>query len=321
VCCVKNSSGPVTDRRLHVLPLDGKAPNSPKELMMKTTTFTPVLLVIAGLLGACGSVPTTHLLEQTRSDYRAVQNNPQVTQYAPLELKQADKAMAEANAAAADRQSNEDIDKLAYLAKQKIAVTQEMAKQKSAESSVVGAARERDQMRLDQRTQEADRAKEATEVAKGDAAYAERQTIEAQRRSAQLEAQLADLSAKKTERGMVITLGDVLFQTDKARLNQDGLNISRKLAKILEENPERTVLIEGFTDSTGSSAHNQRLSERRATAVRQTLQEMGVNRSRIAIRGFGESYPVAGNDTSEDRQLNRRVEIILSNDKGAIRQR
>jgi outer membrane protein OmpA-like peptidoglycan-associated protein len=289
--------------------------------MMKTTTFTPVLLAIAGLLGACSSTPTTNLLEQTRSDYRAVQNNPQVAQYAPLELKQADNAMAQANAAAVDRKSDEDIDKLAYLAKQKIAVTQEMAKQKSSESSVASAAKERDQMRLAQRTNEADRAKEATEVAKGNTAYAERQTVEAQRRTAQLEAQLADLSAKKTERGMVITLGDVLFQTDKARLNQDGLNTSRKLAKVLEENPERTVLIEGFTDSTGSTAHNQRLSERRATSVRQALQEMGVNRNRIAIRGFGESYPVASNDTSDDRQMNRRVEIILSNDKGAIRQR
>jgi outer membrane protein OmpA-like peptidoglycan-associated protein len=289
--------------------------------MMKTTTFTPVLLVIANLFGACSSTPTTNLLEQTRSDYRAVQNNPQVAKYAPLELKQADTAMAQANAAAVDRKSDEDIDKLAYLAKQKIAVTQEMAKQKSSESSVASAAKERDQMRLDQRTNEADRAKEANEVAKENTAYAERQTVEAQRRTAQLEAQLADLSAKKTERGMVITLGDVLFQTDKARLNRDGLNTSRKLAKVLEENPERTVLIEGFTDSTGSTAHNQRLSERRATSVRQTLQEMGVNRSRITIRGFGESYPVASNDTSEDRQMNRRVEIVLSNDKGAIRQR
>lgn len=288
---------------------------------MKTTKFTPVLLIIAGLLGACGSAPTTSLLEQTRSDYQAVQNNPQVAQLAPLELKQADKAMAEANAAAADRQSAEEIDKLAYLARQKIALTQEKAKQKTAEKAVVSAGRERDQMRLEQRTNEADRAREATEVAKGNTAYAERQTIEAQRRAALLEAQLADLSARKTERGMVITLGDVLFQTDKARLNQDGLNTSRKLAKVLEENPERTVLIEGFTDSTGSSAHNQRLSERRATSVRQTLQEMGVNRNRIAIRGFGESYPVASNETSEDRQMNRRVEIILSNDKGAIRQR
>ncbi len=81
------------------------------------------------------------------------------------------------------------------------------------------------------------------------------------------------------------------------------------------------MLIEGFTDSTGSTGHNQRLSESRATSVRQTLQEMGVNRNRIAIRGFGEAYPIASNNTSEDRQMNRRVEIILSNDKGAIRQR
>jgi outer membrane protein OmpA-like peptidoglycan-associated protein len=288
---------------------------------MKTTTFAPALLVIAGLLGACGSVPTTHLLEQTRSDYRAVQNDPQIAKNAPLELEQADKAMAEANAAAADKQSDEDIDKLAYLAKQKIALTQEKAKQKSSEKDVASAGKERNQMRLDQRTNEADRAREATEVAKGNTAYAELQMLEAQRRAAQLEAQLANLSAKKTERGIVVTLGDVLFQTDQARLNRDGLNTSRKLAKILEENPERTVLIEGFTDSTGSSAHNQRLSERRATSVRRTLEEMGVNRSRIAIRGFGESYPVASNDTSEDRQMNRRVEIIISNDKGAIRQR
>lgn len=288
---------------------------------MKTNTFTPVLLVIAGLLSACGSAPTTNLLEQTRSDYRAVQNNPHIAKNAPLELKQADMAMADANAAAADRQSNEDIDKLAYLAKQKIAITQEKAKQKSSEQDVVSASKQRDQIRLEERTHEADHAKEATEAARQNTAYAEFQMLAAQRRAAQLEAQLADLSAQKTERGIVITLGDVLFRIDKARLNQDGLNTCRKLAKILEENTERTVLIEGFTDSTGSTAHNQRLSERRATSVRRTLQEMGVNRSRIAIRGFGESYPVASNATSEDRKMNRRVEIILSNDKGAIRQR
>lgn len=288
---------------------------------MKTTTFTPVLLVIAGLLSACGSAPTTQLLEQTRSDYRIVKNDPQIAKYAPLELRQADKAMSDANAAAADQESSGNIDKLAYLAKQKIALTLEMAKQKSSEGEIQRASKEREQIRLEQRTHEVERAKEATEVAKENTAYAKYQTVEAQHRTAQLEAQLADLSAKKTERGIVITFSDVLFQTDKTRLNQNGLNISRKLAKVLEENPERTVLIEGFTDSTGSAAYNQRLSERRATSVRLTLQELGVNRSRIAIRGFGESYPVVSNDTSEDRQMNRRVEIILSNDKGAIRQR
>jgi outer membrane protein OmpA-like peptidoglycan-associated protein len=290
--------------------------------MMKTKHFTPVLLVVAMLLGACNSMPkTTGLLDQTRSDYRAVQNNPQAGNYAALEMKQASEAMAKANKAANDNESTEDIDKLAYLAKQKIALTQEVIKRKAAEAEVANSAKERDQVRLDQRTMEADRATAEKRLAQRNAAFAERQTREAEARSAQLEAQLAALSAKKTERGMVITLSDVLFQTDRATLNQNGLGTLQKLSELLQQHPQRTVLIEGFTDSTGSAAHNQKLSERRAISVRRSLQEMGVGRERIAVRGFGQSYPVASNATAEDRQLNRRVEIVLSNDDGQIRQR
>jgi outer membrane protein OmpA-like peptidoglycan-associated protein len=290
--------------------------------MMKTTQFTPVLLVIATLLGACNSMPkTTGLLDQTRNDYRVVQSNPQVGNYAALEMKQASEAMAKANQAADENESTEDIDKLAYLAKQKIALTQEVIKRKTAEAEVASSAKERDQVRLDQRTMEADQATAEKRQAQGNAAFAERQTREAQARAAQLEAQLAALSAKTTERGMVITLSDVLFQTDRARLNQNGLGTLQKLADLLQQHGQRTVLIEGFTDSTGSAAHNQKLSERRAMSVRRSLQDMGISRDRIAIRGFGESYPVASNETAEDRQLNRRVEIILSNEDGVIRQR
>ena len=115
---------------------------------------------------------------------------------------------------------------------------------------------------------------------------------------------------------MVITLGDVLFGTDLARLNADGMRTAQKLANVLQQNPKRTVLIEGFTDSTGTAAHNQELSERRASAVRNALQELGVARERVAIRGYGEAYPVAANDTAQNRQLNRRVEIVLSDDTG-----
>lgn len=133
-----------------------------------------------------------------------------------------------------------------------------------------------------------------------------------------MEAQLADLAAKKTDRGMVITLGDVLFGTDMARLTPDGMRTVQKLADILQQNPQRTVLIEGFTDSTGSTAHNQELSERRTTAVRNALQELSVSGDRIAMRGYGEAYPVASNDTAQSRQLNRRVEIVLSEAGGKI---
>ncbi|OGB26864.1 MAG: flagellar motor protein MotB [Burkholderiales bacterium RIFCSPLOWO2_02_FULL_57_36] len=296
---------------------------------MEKFHIKPVLLGIAILVGACSSTPrTTSLLDQTRSDYVLAQNNPNVAKYAPLEMKQAGEALGQANAAAKDKDSAEKIDKLAYVAKQKIALTQEAAKQKSAEADVASAGKERDQLRLDQRTNEADQARRnaeqsrlAAQVAQGEAAEAERKTQEARARTAQLEAQLADLAAKKTERGMVITLGDVLFGTDMARLNPDGMRTAQKLADVLQQNPQLTVLVEGFTDSTGTSAHNQELSERRATAVRNALQEMGVGRDRVAIRGYGEAYPIAANNTAENRQWNRRVEIILSDANGKVMQR
>lgn len=314
---------------------------------MKKTHLTPILLAIAVLVGACSSVPrSTSLLDQTRSDYMAAQSNPNVASYAPLEMKQASDAMAQANAAAKDRDSAEKVDKLAYLAKQKIALTQEVAKQKSAEANIASAGKERDQMRLEQRTNEADQAKASaersklsaqlaqneaaeaqreTQLAQSDAMESQRQTQEAQARAAQLEAQLAaqlaDLAAKKTERGMVITLGDVLFGTDLARLNSDGMRTAQKLADVLQQNPHRTVLVEGFADSTGATSHNQQLSERRATAVRNALEEMGVSRERVAVRGYGESYPAAANDTAQNRQLNRRVEIVLSDANGKVMQR
>ena len=289
---------------------------------MKKIIFTPTLLVIAALLTACNSMPTsTSMLDQTRNDYQSAQSNPKVASYAPLEMKQASDAMAKANAAAANNDSTEDIDKLAYLAKQKIALTQEVAKQKSAEAEVAKSGTERDKMRLDQRTREADQSRTSANIARGDAAYAQQQTRDVQARNANLEAQLAELSAKKTERGMVITLGDVLFATDQARLNPEGQRTVQKLAQVLTQNPQRTVLIEGFTDSTGSSAHNQALSERRADSVQLGLLEQGIARNRIAIHGYGEAHPVAGNESTADRQLNRRVEIVLSEDDGKIRPR
>ena len=291
---------------------------------MKNFYLTPILLAITVLVGACSSAPkTTTLLDQTRSDYRVAQSNPNVASYAPQEMKQASESMAQAEAAASHPDSEEKIDKLAYLAKQKIALTQEVAKQRAAEAAVAIAAKERDQIRLDQRTNEANQARTSAEQsrlaaqrAQGETTEAQRKTQEAQARAAQLEAQLADLAAKKTERGMVITLGDVLFGTDLARLNAEGMRTAQKLANILQQNPERTVLVEGFTDSTGTAAHNQELSERRAGAVRNALQELGVARGRISIRGYGEAYPVAANDAAQNRQLNRRVEIVLSDDAG-----
>jgi outer membrane protein OmpA-like peptidoglycan-associated protein len=117
---------------------------------------------------------------------------------------------------------------------------------------------------------------------------------------------------------MIITIGDVLFATNQATLTPAGIATVRKLAEVLAQNPGRTVLVEGFTDSTGGTAHNQSLSERRAASVRDALMGMGVGRERIAVRGYVEAFPVAPNDTAGNRQLNRRVEIVLSNEGSPI---
>jgi outer membrane protein OmpA-like peptidoglycan-associated protein len=307
---------------------------------MKKFYLAPVLLAITALIGACSSVPTsTSLLEQARTDYRAAQSNPNTQTYAPLEMKQASEAMALANVEANDRASATKVDQLAYIAKQKIAVTQEVTKRKVAEAEVANAGKQRDQLRLDQRTNEAnaatisaDRAKQEAltaqsnaaqaqreaQMAQADAANAQRQAQDAQARNAQLEAQLSDLAAQKTARGLVITLGDVLFGTDLSGLTPAGMNTVQKLANVLQQNPQRTVLIEGFTDSTGAADYNQALSERRAAAVQTALQGYGIGRERVAMRGYGEAYPVAANDSVGNRQLNRRVEIVLSDENGKV---
>ncbi|WP_269533902.1 OmpA family protein [Chitinimonas sp. BJYL2] len=303
---------------------------------MEKPNAKPGLLIIAALLAACSTVPmTTSLLDQTRRDYSAAQNNPAVVRHAALELKLAGDALELANVAAKRDDSIVQIDRLAYVAKQKVALAHEVAKQKSAEISVAGAAQERDRMRLAQRTNEADQAKSAADQARMDtrlaqsdtadaqraAQDAQRSTADAQARAAMLESQMAALSAKQTERGLVITLGAVLFATDQASLNSTGQQTIQKLAEVLQQNPQRTVLIEGFTDNTGTTLHNQALSERRANAVRTALQERGVMANRVAVRGYGESFPVGDNETASNRQTNRRVEIVLSDETGHVNPR
>ena len=303
---------------------------------MKKLALTPVLIAIAVLVSACSTVPrTTAQLDQTRIDFVAAQNNPNVPRFAASEMQQAGVAMTEANAAADHDDSTDKINRLANIAEQKIAIVQEVAAQRFAAAEAARNARERDQIRVDRSANEADQARNsaaqsqlAAQAAASSAAEADRNRLDAQRmtldaqaRAAQLQGQLDDLSAKKTDRGMVITLSDVLFGTDQASLNPTGMRTAQKLADVLQQNPHRSVLVEGFTDSTGNAPHNQELSERRATAVRDALTGMGVAGDRVAVHGYGPAYPVAANDSSSNRQLNRRVEIVLSDDNGKIAQR
>ena len=127
-----------------------------------------------------------------------------------------------------------------------------------------------------------------------------------------LELQLQELNAKQTNRGMVVTVSDVLFDSGQARLLADGNREMILLADFFKRNPERIASIEGFTDSVGSALANLDLSSRRANAVMTALLELGVPASRMSAIAFGEEMPTASNETPSGRQLNRQVEIVFA---------
>jgi outer membrane protein OmpA-like peptidoglycan-associated protein len=130
-------------------------------------------------------------------------------------------------------------------------------------------------------------------------------------RVSNLEAELAALNAKPTPRGMLITLGDVLFATGQSTLAASADNDLNKLFDFLSNNPESRLAIEGHTDNVGSSQSNMALSQSRALAVSTYLQGRGISNKRLTVHGLGETAPVAGNDTRSGRQLNRRVEVTI----------
>jgi outer membrane protein OmpA-like peptidoglycan-associated protein len=349
---------------------------------MKTYLYLPASLIAIAALAGCSTLPASDSpLSQARSDYNAAQANPQVAALAAGELKQASDSLDKANSASNKGEKSVVVDHLAYVAKQHVAIAQETAVQKAAELAVANAAAERDKVRLEARTREADAAQRSAEASQRSAEAAQRnaqlsqreseasqrqsqasqreseasqrqsdasqrsaeaaqrqaatekqaandaqltaqaalqQTQAAESRARRLEEQLKELQAKKTDRGMVVTLGDVLFDTNEAQLKSGGMRSVQKLADFFKQYPQRKVMIEGFTDSTGGIARNQELSDNRAGAVRTALLGMGVGTERITSRGYGESYPVATNDTAAGRQLNRRVEIVVSDDGGTI---
>ena len=123
--------------------------------------------------------------------------------------------------------------------------------------------------------------------------------------------------ARQTNRGMIFTLGSLLFKTNEATILPEARESLTKLASYLKAAPKRRIMIEGYTDNRGSLSLNRNLSERRAKNVEEALEKEGIDPDRIAeVRGFGPRYPVSSNHTAEGRQKNRRVEIVISEEDG-----
>ncbi|KRC00491.1 hypothetical protein ASE11_07530 [Hydrogenophaga sp. Root209] len=296
---------------------------------MKTAHRFALSLTALAVAAGCSTTPLSNVrLDQAREDYRTVQADPRSQNQAPTELRQAADALNAANVALANREDEARVNHLAYVASQRAFIVRETVNFKTAELSVANAGAARTAAQLQARTQEAEAAQRAAAeaqrtagAARTDATEAQRQAAMAMERNRLLEARMAELNAKQTPRGVVITLGDVLFDVDRSALKPSGLRMVDQLVEVLNADPQRTVLVEGFTDSTGADAYNQTLSTERADAVRVALLRQGIASTRVASRGYGEAHPVASNDTAAGRQTNRRVEIVLSDDSGQIKAR
>jgi OOP family OmpA-OmpF porin len=263
------------------------------------------LMVGGSLLGGgctAGSPPVA--LEQARTAYAQAQQTPQVVTQAPVALQDAEQALRRAERVWADDKDTEEVQHLSYLTSQRVEMAKTVTEKKLAEGSIQQANQERDQVLLDARTREAQRAQ-------GEAERATQQAQVATTQAQQLQQELAALQAKQTDRGVVLTLSDVLFETGQADLRAGALRNLYPLVTFLQKNPDCQVMIEGHTDSVGSDAYNLELSQRRADAVRDFLMQNGVKAAQITTRGYGKMSPVASNDTAAGRQQNRRVEIII----------
>ncbi len=318
--------------------------------------------VIVALLGACASTPQPNAeLEHARQVVDTAANTNQVRRLAPVELREAQEQFQRAERLWQDNADRPDVSHRAHIAQRQAEIAMEAARARFLDERVAQLRNEREQVRLEaraaraeqvaarERTEraraEAERRAEAAERARAEreredaererqiaderrqmaearAAELERQTAEMRAEAERLQQQLADLEARPTERGLVLTLGsDVLFDFDRYDLKSGAERTVTRIAEFLNEYEERQVLVEGFTDSVGAREYNLGLSQRRANAVRTALVEQGVDPDRIRIRGYGPDFPVASNDSESGRQLNRRVEVIISDDERAVPER
>jgi outer membrane protein OmpA-like peptidoglycan-associated protein len=272
----------------------------------KLLTGTALALVMA----ACASTPQPNAaLESARSAVQSAEADPNVTKYAALDLESARKELQVAEASAL-RHDEAGIAQPAYLAAQTARLAQLRASAKADDARVAAGQAERDKIQLAARTRDVESANIATNAALG-------QRNEATDQAARLQAEVDALKAIPTPRGLVLTLGDVLFDTGKADLNPGAARKLDQLAQFLTEYPGRRVQIDGFTDSVGTDSYNQDLSQRRADAVKSALRSRGIDSTRIVSQGYGKEFPMASNAGASGRQSNRRVEIVIGGENGA----
>lgn len=290
-----------------------------KKTVLRVLPARKVLLVMMSSiwLSACVSAPERpEGSAAVRAKLTELQGQTELIGLAPIAMADAESAVRMAE------EPSRDTVMAAHrvmIADRKVDTARAVARTNALENQFEGLADERTESRLDSRTREADRAHLAADRERMDAAasraeanLARMESDAAKREAEELQAQIRLMNATVTDRGLVVTLGDVLFDFGKSDLKDGSFNHLIKLATFLQRYTDRSVMIEGHTDNIGSDMYNSELSRQRAESVKGFLVSNGVGAERLTVLGKGESSPLLQNDTDAHRQQNRRVEVIIA---------
>jgi outer membrane protein OmpA-like peptidoglycan-associated protein len=285
--------------------------------MDRRLTVAATSAIALWALQGCSHFPESiETLDQARQEVSALENDPLAHDVAPTRLETARSALDRANELFESEEDVPSIEQNAYVALRNAQIAEQQIAERRANEELADAQAQRDKILLANREQQAQQAQQLAQQRGTELEQARQQLQQQSQQTQNLQQELADLKAQETDRGLVLTLSDVLFDTDSTQLKSGADRAIDRLAQFLMQNPNRGIVVEGYTDSTGPDEHNRELSAGRAEAVKQALVDQGISPDRIRTRGLGETYPVASNDTSAGRQLNRRVEIVVSDNNG-----
>lgn len=264
---------------------------------------------------ACAVSPqTASIVSEARTAYQSLENQQSVAQQAPAEFQQATDALNQLNRLVETNADDVEIAHQAYLSKKRTAIATAAAENKLAREKIQQAELARKELLLEEREKDLQDARQLAAQKSYEAEYARQTAGMLAEEVKDLQGRVENLNAQQTERGLVLSLNSILFEFDKATLMPGAQRTLGEVANFLTAHPGRMLVVEGFTDSDGARDYNQTLSQARAEAVKNFLVDNGVERGRVSVRGYGEEFPVASNDTVAGRQQNRRVEIVVANE-------
>lgn len=284
-------------------------------------TAAAAILLAAG----CATTPDYANLGRARAAVAGLAVEQEIHALAPAALADAQAALAYAEAAVAAELPPAEVAHRAELALRAVAITRAVLQRQAAErradaakAAVVELGLRKREIEVQAALQAALAAERRARALRAEAAAVRREASTArarldvtQSRLELLQAQLAELDPRLGQRGLVLTLGEALFEFDSPRLKPYTLRIVDRLAEFLVAHEAYPVAVEGHTDNAGEAQVNRETSQARADAVASALAARGVDTTRITATGYGETRPAASNETAAGRRQNRRVEVIL----------